>query len=169
MTIVLYSTFIGINMDFNYLRTSASDDGFGVATDSNGNVYITGYSQRDLDGNANLGREDIFIAKYDTNGNKQLTTTLGSADRDIGRAITSDSNGNLYVTGSTTGVLDGSSNAGSYDVFLWKYDAADSYEVTVTAELLITIPRLTYKGNYYSAKLDHNGTCWTARDVNAVE
>jgi len=99
-------------LDFNYLRTSASDDGFGVATDSSANVYITGYSQRDLDG---------------------------------------------------------SSNAGSYDVFLWKYDAADSYEVTVTAELLITIPRLTYKGNYYSAKLDHNGTCWTARDVNAVE
>jgi|GEM_PF-616516 len=43
-----------------------------------------------------------------------------------------------------------------------------NYDVTVTSELLINIPRLNYQGSYFSAKMDFNGSCWVARDVTAL-
>jgi len=45
---------------------------------------------------------------------------------------------------------------------------ADQYTVTVSDSLLIDVPKLSYKGSYYSVKLDYNGSCWTARDVTLL-
>ena len=35
-----------------------------------------------------------------------------------------DSSGNIYVTGSTRGSLDGNTNAGNWDIFLVKYNSS---------------------------------------------
>jgi len=53
------------------LGTSSDDSANGVATDSSGNVYVTGYTQGGLDGNTSAGGTDIFVVKYNSSGTKQ--------------------------------------------------------------------------------------------------
>lgn len=112
--------------EWTKLLGSTSDDyAMGVAVDSNNNVYITGCTLSDeFDGNVTAGGTDIFLTKYDPSGNKLWTELLGTADSDMAYGITIDSDDNIYITGQTTGDLDGNTNAGSWDIFLAKYDAS---------------------------------------------
>ena len=43
----------------------------GVATDSSGNVYVTGITKGGLDGNTSAGDYDIYLVKYNSSGTKQ--------------------------------------------------------------------------------------------------
>ena len=52
-----------VNRWTKLLGTSDYDDASGIAVDTNGNAYITGYTWGDLDGNTNTGDWDIFIWK----------------------------------------------------------------------------------------------------------
>ena len=61
------------------LGTSSGDFANGVATDSSGNVYVTGRTGGGLDGNTNAGYDDIFVIKYNSSGTKQWTKQLGSS------------------------------------------------------------------------------------------
>ncbi len=102
--------------------TSTLDEGVGVAADASGNVYVTGYTNGDLDGNTNQGSADIFLTKYDTAGTRIWTKQLGTSGSDQGWGVATDPSGNIYVTGCTFGDLDGNANQGSGDIFLIKYD-----------------------------------------------
>ena len=93
-----------------------------VATDSDGNVYIAGYTGGNLDGNIKTGIYDFFVTKYDSSGVKQFTKQLGgSGAQTIANAITSDKTGNVYVTGYTNASLDGNTLMGSQDFFVTKF------------------------------------------------
>ena len=52
------------------------------------------------------------------------THLLGTDQPDYGTGVTVDTNGNIYITGHTTGRLDDQSNAGYDDAFVAKYDPA---------------------------------------------
>ena len=107
------------------IDTGGSEEGVAVATDSSGNIYITGYTDADLDGYVNQGEDDIFLAKYDANGTKLWAKELGTRGDEEGMSVATDSLGNVYVTGWTTGDLDGNKNQGGtwpVDAFLIKYD-----------------------------------------------
>jgi hypothetical protein len=106
------------------LGSSGDDLARSVTVDPSGNAYITGYTNGNLEGNINQGNGDAFIAKYDSSGNLQWTKLLGSSGQEFGYAIKADSDGSVYVSGSTDGNLDGNSNAGQTDIFLAKYDSA---------------------------------------------
>ena len=106
------------------LGTSDWDSGIGVTTDSSGNIYVTGRTWGGLDGNTKLGFTDIFLVKYNLSGTKQWTKQLGTSDQDEGYGVTTDSSGNIYVTGKTKGGLDGNTNSGDYDIFLVKYTSS---------------------------------------------
>ena len=77
------------------------DNGHGVTTDSSGNIFVTGQTWGGLDGNTNSGVRDIFLVKYNSTGTKQWTKQLGTSSLDYGNGVTSDSSGNIYVTGFT--------------------------------------------------------------------
>ena len=82
-----------------------------VDTDSEGNVYSVGWTAGSLGSNANAGFYDVFLAKYDTDGNQQWIEQFGSAGSDHGFGLDIDSNDTIYVTGYTDDLL-GESNAG---------------------------------------------------------
>ena len=95
------------------LGGTGTDQGQGIAVDSSGNVYVTGYTD-----SQDAGGDDVLIAKYNTSGVIQWQRTLGVAGSiDQGRGIAVDSSGNVYVTGYTY-----SQGAGGNDVLIAKYD-----------------------------------------------
>lgn len=116
-----------------------------VDLDTDGNVYIAGYSRQTAYFNsANLddtlitaGGADIFIAKYDPNGNYQWAFNVGGSTNDVPTAMDIDENNSIYLTGSYgQGATDfdpgpsqfilGTYNA-SYDLFVAKYDIDQNF------------------------------------------
>ena len=81
------------------LGSSGEDKGWGVAVDSSNNIYVTGNTQAELDGNTHLGHNDIFLVKYDSSGTKQWTQQFGTTSNEYGFGVTVDSSDNIYVTG----------------------------------------------------------------------
>jgi hypothetical protein len=89
------------------------DRGQGIANDASGNVYITGWfkssslsfgaitlANADTTGNS----WDIFIAKYDSNGALLWAKSEGGLSADFANDISTDSTGNVYVTGTYYGL-----------------------------------------------------------------
>ena len=99
-----------------------------IDTDTDGNVYATGWTLGDL-GGENLGSFDTWIAKYDTNGDRQWIRQFGTSGDDGSGfyfgSIDVDANNDIFLTGSTDGNL-GGENAGSYDAWVAKYDSDGS-------------------------------------------
>ena len=112
------------------LGSSSNDDAFGVATDSSGNVYVTGATTGGLDCNTSAYGNDLFVVKYNSSGTKQWTKQLGTSSRDVANGVATDSSGNVYVTGDTTGGLDGNTSAGSNDLFVVKYNSSGTKQWT---------------------------------------
>ena len=109
---------------------SMADDAYGVCTDNEGNVYVTGYFKSTAQfGSMSLtsnGAEDIFVAKLDTNGNWLWAVGAGGTGFDGGTRLIPDSNGDILVTGAyagtaSFGTLTLTGNTG-YNVFVAKLD-----------------------------------------------
>ena len=101
--------------------TSGEDRARGVATDGDGNVYVAGYTSGALEG-ANAGTFDAFVRAYDADGVFRWGRQFGTGGEDVATAVATDTSGNVYVVGSTSGALEGS-NAGGLDAFVRSYDA----------------------------------------------
>jgi uncharacterized protein (TIGR03437 family) len=103
-----------------YLGGTSNDVALGIAVDSSGNAYVTGYTDStDFpiypskssvaqgtfggDGGAWLLHAvgDAFVAKFDPTGKMLWSTYLGGSQDDAGAAIAVDSSGNVYVAGAT--------------------------------------------------------------------
>lgn len=88
--------------------------------DLNGNIYVSGKTTGDIDGK-NAGKNDGFLYKTDSLGNTVWTRQFGSAgDEDIQWSAI-DNSGNMFITGTTTGVLSGK-NFGKEDIIIVKYN-----------------------------------------------
>jgi len=122
-----------------YLGGSANDYGYGIAVDSSGSAYVTGYTYSTNFPTVSPlqetygGGTDAFVAKLNAAGSALVYSTyLGGSDFDYGRGIGVDSSGNAYVTGETSstnfptaGPLQ-ATNGGGIDAFVAKLDAAGS-------------------------------------------
>lgn len=91
----------------------------GITADTMGNVYVSGITKANIEGQ-NLGYYDAFIRKYDINGAAIWTRQFGTSENDYANSLTTDAAGNLYVAGSSSGVLAGR-NFGSFDAIIRKY------------------------------------------------
>ena len=96
---VLYSTYLG---------GSGESHGVGIAVDSAGNAYVTGYTYSSDFPTVNAkyptlrGPIDAFVTKFNASGSQVLYSTyLGGKFDDFGFGIAVDSAGNAYVTGNT--------------------------------------------------------------------
>lgn len=95
-----------------YLAGTGADNVTGVATDSNGNIYVTGYTsstdfptqnaaQPNMGGcDPFAGCDNVFITKLDPTGHTLIYSTyLGGSGQDFGGTIAVDSNGDAIVGG----------------------------------------------------------------------
>jgi hypothetical protein len=122
------------------IGAESDEAGKGVATDTSGNVLVTGYQGSysvDYGGGAQYdkGGNDIFIAKYSSAGSWVWSKTIGGTGYDQGNAIAADGSGNVFATGyigaAAAGVNFGGGalvSAGLYDVFLAKYTASGAFQ-----------------------------------------
>jgi uncharacterized repeat protein (TIGR01451 family) len=98
---------------------NADDYAWGIALDETGNVYVTGHSL------SAGGDNDYATLKYDSSGNQLWVARYdGPAHLDDGAYdIALDVFGNVYVTGSSTGI------GGNQDYATAKYDGATGEQI----------------------------------------
>ncbi|HEY9828327.1 MAG TPA: SBBP repeat-containing protein, partial [Stenomitos sp.] len=105
-----------------HLGTSTWDQSYGVATDSKGNVFITGITDGAL-GGKHRGSYDAWVAKYSPDGTLVWIRQLGTSTWDESYAVATDNSGNIFITGETLGSL-GSPSKGTYDAWVAKFNSA---------------------------------------------
>lgn len=118
-----------------------------VALDTNGNVYVTGVINGTADFNPGgsggvitaIGNNDVFLAKYDSDGNYHWARNMGGSNNDYAYGTAVDGNGNVYITGTfafSNNTVDFNLGGpgglltpieGSSTIFLAKYDSAGHY------------------------------------------
>jgi hypothetical protein len=97
-----------------------ADRGYALATDTSGNVYVTGYTRGNL-GATNVGDKDIYIAKLDSSGAQLWLQQFGSAGEDKAWGVAATGDG-IRLGGMTSGAL--GTPAGALDGWVARYDAA---------------------------------------------
>ncbi len=122
------------------------NSGFDIVSDQLGNVIVTGYFQgSNIDFNPSStasntlssgGGFDFFLAKYSPSGQYQWAFRAGGSGQDVGRAVMTDANNDIYLTGDFSSAsidLDPSAAAnnlalnGSNDAFIAKYSASGTH------------------------------------------
>jgi hypothetical protein len=114
------------------------DHGNSIAIDANGYIYTTGDFSNTVDfdpgnGISNLTSVeglDIFVQKSDTSGQLIWAKQMGGTGDNSGNSITTDADGNVYITGIFSGTVDFDPGAetselstfGGRDIFIQKLD-----------------------------------------------
>lgn len=84
----------------------------GVVIDASDDIYLVGF-----------GGGDLWLKKYDNNGQQLWNRTWGGINDEFGSAITIDSLSNIYIAGSTE-----SYGKGEYDMVLVKFDNSGTFQ-----------------------------------------
>jgi hypothetical protein len=115
----------------------------GIAIDSLGNVYTSGTFRvtADFDPSTStfnlttVGLADVFVSKLNNLGEFVWAKSVGSTSNEYVNGIAVDNDGNVYTTGSFSGVVDFNpgtptlnfTSFGSLDAFILKLDANGNY------------------------------------------
>jgi len=125
-----------------YYGSSDEDRGFCIRTDSQDNVYMTGYTYgtdfpvQQLAGaywqGNRIGNTDAFLLKFDPQGVRQWATYYGGTGHELGYAIGFDSEDNVYFSGTTSstdlptqqlaGAFWQDTSGGKTDLFILKFN-----------------------------------------------
>jgi len=116
-----------------YLGGSSRDEGYGVAADSSGGAFVTGWTESsDFAGRTNGhhgGAHDAFVARVSSAGSVSWMTYLGGSGRDECYGVAADSSGAAFVAGWTQSLnFAGRTNGyhGNEDAFVARVSSAGS-------------------------------------------
>ncbi|MEM6343316.1 MAG: T9SS type A sorting domain-containing protein [Bacteroidota bacterium] len=132
------------------LGSATNDEGRKVATDADGNVYITGVFTGtvdfDLGAGTNFvtseGGQDGYVVKLNAVGNFEYVYTFGGPDNDLPIDIAVDVDGTVYLVGVFRATCDfwpsyifgaNRTSAGLEDLFLLKLDPAGVFQWVMEA------------------------------------
>jgi len=117
---------------------------YSTVTDNQNNVYVTGYfyNTADFDPSGSTfflsssGLSDVFIAKYNSNGDFQWAKKIGGTLSDVGYSISTDSINGVYLCGQFNGTVDFDPSLSSYtltsmgqeDAFVCKLDTSGVFQ-----------------------------------------
>jgi len=127
------------------LGTAGEDGSRAVSADGLGNVYISGHTRGSL-AEPNAGDNDVFVSKYDAEGNLLWTRQIGTTAADLSYGVSADGLGNVYLTGYTRGSL-GGPNAGAYDVFLIKLSIPEPHHLAILSICAMALRRRRQGGD----------------------
>lgn len=122
------------------LGSTESDESNSVVVDNSNNIYITGFYKTNMVvGSTTLeseGESDIFLIKYNTNGDVLWAKTEGGYLNDIGKSVCVNSENDVLIAGEYESILMtvGSftlSNNGMYDIFVMKYDSTGNLKSVI--------------------------------------
>lgn len=94
-----------------------SDSPYDIKIDSEDNIYIVGSTR-----SYGAGSNDIILVKYDSKGYQIWNQTWGGTNYEFPAELQIDSNGNIYVVGSTEPTNQ------KYDIFLLKFNNQGVFE-----------------------------------------
>ena len=99
-----------------------------ITVDSNSNIYSVGFldgGTEDFEGQTRINSTDSFVSKFDFDGNKTWTKVFGTSSGEdiVFYAATTDSNGNIFVTGYVAGNFNGETKTGANDFILIKLNS----------------------------------------------
>jgi hypothetical protein len=130
------------------ISNAGSTFGQGISTDSSGNVFITGYYNSALTfsnasqvSNASLafsGGTDVFIAKYTSVGGVSWATRIASTLSNQGLGLTTDTSGNVFVTGRYSGTATFYNSNTTSGGTLTAVGAADCFVVKYTTDGVVS-------------------------------
>lgn len=100
--------------------TTGGEWSHGVAVNGGG-VYLIGHTEGAFPGRANAGGTDVWVRRYDLDGNEQWTDQFGTSGIEGGFGVAVGTDG-VYLTGHTRGAFPGHGNAGETDVWVRRYD-----------------------------------------------
>lgn len=148
--------------NFEWVRQMGGSDfeiGTSIATDYNGDVFISGRFQDTVDFDPGVGisnligsttdsTANIFIQKLDSNGNFLWARGIEGNYKFTTARITVDNAGNIYLLGSYQGLIDLDpgitsdfrTSTGNYDIFLLKIDSAGSLIWSKVIEVNSNLP-----------------------------
>ncbi len=135
------------------LGTNSTDDARGIALDSSGNAWITGFTSGNF-GGGNQGSGDAFIAKYNSAGTLLVSKNLGTNVDDSANDISLDASGSVWIAGQTGGDFEGGF-LGVVDGFIAKFD---NIGTLMFARNLGT----SVDDRAYGVDLDGSGNAWVA-------
>lgn len=140
-----FNTNGGFQWAVNFGGGNVDNAVFDLKVDATGAVYAAGNfqgtncdfdpsptSERLLSSN---GEYDAYVVKYKSNGAYDFAFSAGGPGFDVARGIALDKNGNIFITGESTGVSDFDPGpgvtdwaiAGNTDVFIHKYSPTWQY------------------------------------------
>ncbi len=149
-----------------------------VGVDVSGAVYVTGSFNLPtisigMTTLVNHGGDDVFIAKYDANGNYIWAQSYGSSGNDLSKAMTIFPNGDIYLSGTysigssliigSTTLTDSLSYIAKFDSsgkFIWANNTNDSLSINaMNADAFenIYITGADKHGNVFITKYDVSG------------
>jgi uncharacterized protein (AIM24 family) len=121
----------GIHIWSKRFGSANTQIGYSVATNLSGNVAITGElnGTADFGGGAltSAGGSDIFVARFDANGNHLWSKRFGDNSNQLGNSVAFNGSGSVLVTGELRGTVDFGggplTSGGGADIFVAKLDA----------------------------------------------
>ena len=140
------------------------DYGFGVATDSQNNVFMTGYNGVSgisfySQGNNNDAMYTLpsgtgtgsFLARYSNSGSVDWAARQDGGGTDVGWGVATDSQNNVYMTGQN----------GSQGISFYSREGSDSPSVT--------LPSGTSNGSFLARYSNSGSVDWAARQDGASD
>ncbi|MFC6668094.1 hypothetical protein ACFP9V_23760 [Deinococcus radiopugnans] len=177
------------------LSSLAYDQVLDMTTDAQNNVYLVGVTQGSLEGTPQ-GELDAFLAKVDAQGALQWVRqqAVSSDNYDHLNSVAVDAAGNVYASGQTSGVMEGTGQDPWGDTYVVKFNAAgtrlwvqqqaistESYDggraMAVDAQGNVVVAGISGSGlgtdlggggGVFAAKLDSNGhRLWAVQGVTS--
>ena len=96
-----------------------NDSPLGVSVAPDGSIYVGGFTDGDF-ASANQGSADVWLARFDAEGNELWRRQFGGPAWDRGFDVTAF-DGGAYITGYTASTLDPATDLGGFDGFAARF------------------------------------------------